>query len=369
MTPGLPQPDPLPLPAPVWFLQAWLLLTFLLHALAMNLLLGGAILAAVARVRARSSPHGHDGELARRWAAALPVLFAATVTLGVAALLFLQVLYGRLFFASSVVMAWAWLSVIFLLIAAYYGAYALAFQGTSSSRCSAALAGAVAVVLIGVGVIYSTNMSVMLRPDELAARYHADPRGLHLALGDPALVPRFLHMLLGAVAVSGLATALGGLGVRSRAPAFGTWAVRRGSVWFVAATMLNVLVGFWWLGALPRPTIEHLVGGADPAAGAVLAAGVAAGVAAVALMIGGMASPRPAPFVRGGAAAAVLSVACMVVTRDHVRRAAIEAAGFAPASWVAPQWGAIVLFAVLLAAAGVTLAWMIRQLVLAARAA
>lgn len=362
MTPEVPTPDPLPLPAPVWLLHGLLLLTFFLHLVAMNLVLGGSTLAALARLRAWRTGDSRYAELARRWAQALPVLFAATVTLGVAALLFLQVLYGRVFFASSVVMAWAWASVFPLLILAYYGAYVLALRSEALHGWSVLLAGAVAVVLMGVAFIYTNNMSLMLRPAELVARYQKDARGWHLAFGDAALVPRFLHMLLGAVAVAGLTTALVGASRRSRAPAFADWAVRHGSVWFVAVTAVNLLVGFWWLGVLPRPTLARLVGGSDPAAAAVLGVGVAAGLAAVAVMIGGVASPRPARFVLGGSAAAVLSLASMILTRDQVRRAALEAAGVAPVTWVVPQGGAIAIFVLLLLTAVATVVWMIARL-------
>ena len=42
MIPAIPQPDPLALPAPAWLLWALLMLTFFLHVIPMNLVLGGA---------------------------------------------------------------------------------------------------------------------------------------------------------------------------------------------------------------------------------------------------------------------------------------------------------------------------------------
>jgi hypothetical protein len=361
MTFGLPAPDPLPVPAPPWLLHALLLATFFLHLLAMNLVLGGSILGAVARLRARSPDGGHLAALARAWAQALPVLFAATVTLGVAALLFLQVLYGRVFFASSVVMAWGWLAVVPLVMLAYAGAYALAAAKNRSRRWPSWVACGVAAAAVIVAFLYTNNMSLMLRPAALAARYQADARGLHLALDDAALVPRFLHTALGGVAIAGLAVALVGSRRRLRESGFGAWAMRHGSLWFVAATIVNLLVGFWWLGALPRHTVARLVGG-DATAALVFAAGIAAGLAAVGAFIGGVAAPRPAASVRAGTVAALLSLACMIATRDHARRAALEAAGFAPATWVEPQWGAIALFAALFVAAAATVWWMVATL-------
>jgi len=51
----IPYPDPMPLPAPVWLLRTLLLLTFFLHVLFMNCLLGGTAVALVCTVRRKSS--------------------------------------------------------------------------------------------------------------------------------------------------------------------------------------------------------------------------------------------------------------------------------------------------------------------------
>ena len=127
MTPIIPLADPLPQPAPAWLLWALLQLTFFLHLLAMNVVLGGSILVLHWRASRRKEGAEHRAEITRVFARALPVAIAAAVTLGVAPLLFVQVLYGRLFLPSSVLMAWWWLAVVPLIILAYYGAYALAF--------------------------------------------------------------------------------------------------------------------------------------------------------------------------------------------------------------------------------------------------
>ena len=103
LTPIVPSPDALPLPAPAALLHLLLLLTFTLHLVAMNALVGGAVLALWLRGRAGAVPGAAD--VAGRIGKALPVCVAATVTLGVAPLLFLQALHGRFFFAASVIMA------------------------------------------------------------------------------------------------------------------------------------------------------------------------------------------------------------------------------------------------------------------------
>ena len=53
----------------------------------------------------------------------IPTLIALTVNFGVPPLLFVQVLYGHLFYSSSVMLAVPWILVIPILILAYYAAY------------------------------------------------------------------------------------------------------------------------------------------------------------------------------------------------------------------------------------------------------
>ena len=241
MIPPLPQADPLPLPAPAWLLWALLTLTFVLHVLPMNLVLGGSIIGAVSRVRAKRLAHAATlSALIARW---LPVLVAAAVTFGVAALLFLQVLYGRLFFTAAVLMAVPWLSVVPVLILAYYGTY-LARPSAARPLAPAWLSWAVALGFAAIGFVYSNVMGLVLRPEEFAGRFQATASGLQLGFTDPTLIARFLHVLLGALAVSGLAVALAGEKARSRDAEFGNWAARQGVYWCACATILNFLPGF-----------------------------------------------------------------------------------------------------------------------------
>ena len=184
MTPAIPLADPLPLPAPVGLLWVLLQLTFTLHLVAMNVVLGGSILALHWRFSRRAEGAPHRAALVAFFARALPVAVAATVTLGVAPLLFVQVLYGRLFFTSSILMAWFWLAVIPLVILAYYGAYLLAFRGEASPGRSRALAAGVTALFAAVGFLYVSNVTRALRPGTFLDAYHASGRGVVLNLGD-----------------------------------------------------------------------------------------------------------------------------------------------------------------------------------------
>jgi hypothetical protein len=366
VNPVIPQLDPIPLPAPAWLLWGLLLLTFVLHLLPMNFVLGGSLIAIVTRRRARGRAGSHEARLADWFSHAMPVVIAATVTLGVAALLFVQVLYGRLFFASSIVMGWFWLAVVPLVIVAYYSAYAAAFRAEPRIGGRAPLMWVMWACFLAVGFIYTNNMTLMLRPAEIAARYQADARGLHLNLGDLTVVPRFLHMLVGAVAVSGLVVAFLGVARRRREPEFGAWAIRHGALWFLIATGVNVVVGLAWFVTLPRDTMLQLMG-RDLFATAVFGSGIVMGLIAMGLVGMTALSTRPVGVAAAGAGATLLTIVLMILNRDQVRQAALDGAGFAPAQWIAPQWGPIAIFAVLLVAAIAVVIWMVAKLATAPR--
>ena len=357
----IPLADPLPLPAPVGLLWALLQLTFLLHLVAMNVVLGGSVLALHFRLSRRAEDAVHRAALLGFFARALPVAIAAAVTLGVAPLLFVQVLYGRLFFTSSILMAWLWLAVVPLVIVAYYGAYLLAFRGEAPGSGARGVAGLVAALFAAVAFLYVTNVTRALRPDTFAEAHRADRRGLLLNLADPTFWPRYLHVLLGAVAVAALGAALYGVLRRAHDPALAAWAIRRGTTVFGVATAANIFVGMLFLLAQPRPVLIRLVGG-DGWAMTLLALGILLGIAAagLALLALGAKDPVRVTWAQLGVVAATLVV--MILLRDQVRQLALHDAGFEHPGGVVAQWGPFAAFVVLLVAAVVTIGWMVRAL-------
>ena len=338
----IPTADPLPLPSPPSLLWALLMLTFVVHVVAMNFVLGGSIIAAVTRFR-----RSEERDRLTHWLGkTMPTLVAAAITFGVAPLLFLQTLYGRLFFSSTVLMGWIWLAIVPLLIVAYYGTYASAFR-----RVAVTVPVVVALLFIAISFIQSNNMTLMLRPDRFLPMYFESGRGLHLNAGDPTLFPRWLHMLFGAIAVAGLGVA--GFGVaKSEA-----WAVRYGAFWFAGATMLNVVTGMWWLGALPGPVVMRFMG-QNPLATTWLALGILLGFAALVLMLMTLGRREPRRLVKHSAWLTLGAVVMMLLARDEVRRGMLELAQFRMTVWIEPQWDVIAIFAVLLVGAVAVTVWM-----------
>jgi hypothetical protein len=357
MTPGswtLPQPEPLPLPAPVWLLWGLLMLTFVLHVLAMNVLVGGSVMAAYFRVRGRADAYARAA--ITRFSRAAPVLVAATVTLGVAPLLFLQVLYGRLFFVSSILMAWLWLAIVPGLMIVYAGTYVLAFRSQALRQLPSWWHLVIVGLLAAIAFVYTSNMTLMLRADQFRALYEASSAGFHLNLTDPTLWARWIHMMLGAVAVAGLVLALYGASRSAAEPDAAAWMWRTGIAWSAAATALNVLAGFWWALRLPMFALQRLTMPGVP--GALFVVSVFAGVMTAMLLVvlARRDASRVAAWIAG--LAMLVTMTTMIGVRDQIRAAALDRAGFVPVQWVLTQWTPIALFVILLITALALVGWM-----------
>lgn len=117
---SFPAVDPIPLPAPIWLFKLLHIVTLALHFVAVEMLLGGLLLAVLLSLF-RSSPQSLV--LARALARRLTVVMTYVINLGVPPLLFAQVLYGRALYTSSVLIGVYWISIILLLTVAYWLLY------------------------------------------------------------------------------------------------------------------------------------------------------------------------------------------------------------------------------------------------------
>jgi len=195
-----PAVDPIPLPAPVWLMKALHIVTLSLHFVAVELLLGGLLLAILLSLFGKS---GHAHVTARALARRLTVVMTYVINLGVPPLLFAQVLYGRALYTSSVLIGVYWIALIPALILTYWLLYK--FSARLDQGKSAWWVGLIAWLLAGsVARTLSTNMTLMLRPEAWKAMYAASAMGAFLPTGDPTLTPRWLMMLAGGLLIGGL---------------------------------------------------------------------------------------------------------------------------------------------------------------------
>lgn len=356
MLPDFPSPDPSPVPAPIWLLKILLYVTFLVHLLFMNLTAGGALLTALFAFKGKVRHWDAAGQLAK----GLPYLMPFTITFGVAPLLFVQVLYGPLIYTAAVLMGVPFILVIPTVMLAYALMYLLSSRWGTLGALRGYIALGIFLLLGFVGFTYTNLFTLMLEPERFHDMYVGRPTGFQMNLADPTVFPRFLHMMLGAVAVAGLWVAITGLRRLSMEPEQGRWQYRYGATWFAGATIINIVVGLWWL--LDVPLEERMIFmGRDMAATVAFGLGAAAGLSALILALMGINSLKPKPLLMGSMHSLVVTVACMIVMRDRLRDATLKADYDLSKLHVASQWGAIALFLALFLAGIGAVVWLLRQ--------
>lgn len=197
---SFPAVDPIPLPAPIWLIKLLHIVTLSLHFVAVEMLLGGLLIAVVLSVL-RNSQNAQVA--ARALARRLTVVMTYVINLGVPPLLFAQVLYGRALYTSSVLIGIYWISIVVALCGAYWLLYR--FSARLEARKSAWWAGLSAWLLAGyIARMLSTNMALMLRPEVWPDMYSTSALGAYLPTGDPTLTPRWLMMMAGGLFIGGL---------------------------------------------------------------------------------------------------------------------------------------------------------------------
>jgi hypothetical protein len=176
------------------------IVTLSLHFVAVEVLLGGLLLAVLLSLfRSSALSQVTARAIARR----LTVVMTFVINLGVPPLLFAQVLYGRALYTSSVLIGIYWISVIFLLMATYWLLYR--FSARLDAGKSAWWLGLGAWLLAGsIARILSTNMTLMLRPEAWKQMYANSAMGAYLPTGDPTTGARWLMMLAGGLFLGGL---------------------------------------------------------------------------------------------------------------------------------------------------------------------
>jgi hypothetical protein len=327
-----------------WF-QFLLMLTFPLHLIAMNAMLGSALIAFTAHFL----PGRLHRELSHELAKALPFLVAFTINFGVAPLLFINVIYGHLFYTSTVLMGIFWLAVIPILIIAYYIVYIYDFSFEKLGGMAVAAILAALLLLLTVGFLFSNNMTMMIAPTSWS-RWFGTPGGTLLNMADPTLPSRYLHIITGSLAVGGLFVALYASTLLKGNREVSETGKHLGMKLFTWMTGLQFVMGFWFLLSLSPDVMKRFMGG-DALSTVLLIAGLAL---AVLTMITGA---------RGKIAASVWLtlplIYVMSFMRDSVRTGYLAPYLDVAKTPVQTQWSPLLFFLVTLVVSLGVIVWML----------
>jgi len=296
----IPTPDTIPVNW--WWFQILLLFTFLVHILLMNFVLGGSLLALWHLIRKK--------DLSEE-SLSLPTLIALTINFGVPPLLFVQVLYGHLFYSSSILMAVPWIMVIPILIIAYYGAHIFSHRLAKSPDLAKISLGISAFLLLIIAFIYVNNNTLVLTPEKWGS-YFKNPGGAAFNWSEPTLFPRYLHFVVGAIAVAGLGKAVWFKFSKKVPEETRQAAIREGLKIFGWVTLIQIGVGTWFWLSMPGD-IWRLFMGKNVAYTILMVVGWILGF----MILHGALTNRFWMSLTTG----LLSVTVMIVIRDLVRHA------------------------------------------------
>lgn len=196
----VPKDIPLPLPLPEWLLVFILILSFLLHILFINLMVGGSILTFGYEIRGVKNKD-YD-KLAREIASTITVNKSLAVVLGVAPLLSINVLYTLYFYSSNALTGNMWISIIPWVTVAFLLLYLHKYTWERLSENKT-----LHLAILGLGVfsfllipfIFLTNINLMLFPEKWGVIH-----GFTDALILPNVFPRYFHFITACLAITGL---------------------------------------------------------------------------------------------------------------------------------------------------------------------
>lgn len=233
----------------LWF-QVLLIITFFIHMILMNFLLGGSLL---------TLWDLFSGKPDKKASGSIPTLVALTVNFGVPPLLFVQVLYGHFFYSSSVMLAVPWILVIPILILAYYGAYLFVKQSDRAPVLSKGALIFTSLSLLYIAFVFVNNNTLAIQPERWGI-YFQDPGGWNLNLGEPTLWSRYLHFLLAALGIGALGRAFvyhySKMDDKEK-----EGQIRRNLKIFAWITVIQFAIGSWFWLSMPESVWKIFMGG------------------------------------------------------------------------------------------------------------
>jgi hypothetical protein len=349
-----PAADPIPLPAPVWLLKALHIVTLSLHFVAVEMLLGGLLVACALCLFSK----GAEGSVTTRaLARRMPVVMTYVINFGVPPLLFAQVLYGRALYTSSVLIGAYWISVIFLLMLCYWLLYQFSARLELGKRAWP-LSLAAWIIAGFIARILSSNMTLMLRPEIWQSMYTGSASGTSLPTGDPTLIWRWLFMMTGGAMVAGL-WLIYLSGRVTFAEVDQKYMARLGGILTaagaVATAMMGLQVGASQPGAVQVELVSNLFYRVSGYAFlAVIFLVVATGLIVI------VTKQVPKILTLSTPVLALLAMATATITRDGIRDITLALKGFNVWSQpVVTNWSIVLIFVVLFVLALVTLGWLV----------
>lgn len=245
--------DPMGVPFYPWLFQVLMVLTFALHIIFVNLAIGGSFMAFYEHYKKGENNKRLSGFLAR----ASTVNLSAAVVLGVAPLLFVQVIYDPFWYVSNVLSAWWAVGFLCFVTAAFLALYAFYLKRSpDSSMKGFGFFGVVTFVLLLLAAFVMHLLTVQsLGPEHWKAWYLT---GTTMNTSGTTIydfrISRYLHFIVPSFAITGVFMMLYGWFFSKREDMdkdYLHWVAVSGAKMALWATIVQIVIGFWWLFSLP----------------------------------------------------------------------------------------------------------------------
>jgi hypothetical protein len=244
--------DPLGIPFHPVLFQILMVLTFAIHIIFVNLVIGTSLFSVYGFIRRENFWR----RLSRSLVRATTVSASLAILFGVAPLLFVQVLYDPFWYTSNMLSA-AWVIGFMIIIMAAYGLTYIFYlrRNAHDSTRFAAFGASAFLLFVLAGVIMHALNYQLLQPGNWRQWYMPDglPDTAGISL-HAFSIGRFFHFIMPSFGLTGIFLMLYARYFRDRADMESAFLQRVGSLGARLAyvfTVLQVLVGFWWLFGLP----------------------------------------------------------------------------------------------------------------------
>jgi hypothetical protein len=336
----IPSPDMLGLPAAPWPILVLMVVTLAAHWMFIGSAVGGAVLVLLHSLRGRGDETA--AVISRTILIFLPFVLSMGVTLGVAPLLFVQVLYGNFFYTANVLIAGWWLLIVPLVIANLYLFYVLRHRLEGARSPGAAIPVAIVAIFLVLALTLASNSALSQTPEAWSGVWAYGGAALHLS---GVVCWRAAFALLGFLTVGGLFVALLARGGWMHDERAADLAFRSGVGLSLRAGVLQVLAGGGLLLSLGADLRQAMLANSVGAAGSIAAAALAA---LAILLVARAAKTCSWAALVGSLSAYFAALVAVAVARDALRQSAIRPYFQLADVPVHPQWGPFAVFAAFL---------------------
>lgn len=249
--------DPMGVPFHPLLFIVLMVLTFAVHIIFVNFVLGSAFFALYGAIKGGQN----WSRLTKSLIKVTPITNSVAILIGIAPLLFVQVVYDPFWYVSNTLSAWWVIGFILFLLIAYFCAYIFYFKYESSPGLGK-LAGFVSLLmfLISAFTIHALNYQALL-PEKWLGWYI---KGLEVNTSGTTLhafqLPRLLHFLVPAFAMIGIYFMLYAWYFSKRedfSSDYLRWVANLGAKLALYGSLVQAVVGFWWLLSVPSKFNFH----------------------------------------------------------------------------------------------------------------